>query len=235
MRKNKMNRYSIAFLFFALMSLPFANSMAENSEGFIKRPFQLKNNTHDLVVESTTLSLLEENSVQLEKQRPDLSIGFFTGPAAISNQSVKMGNTLTNYNFDNFVSIGVDAKKDIYSPHTGLGFQLEYLTYQNNQSALHILPATLYGFLRSSNFTQLKITGIVELGYTSAYIRQVGTVGRTGGLSGNATFWQAGFEVPVSPSKEMWSVGLFYSERIDAQSDFNLTGETIKLQGTVTL
>ena len=209
-------------------------ALAENSV-FEKRPFAISNEDRNLMVENTQLRLLQESTVQAYHRQPDLGFGFFIGSTGLKDQKVKMNDNYTAYKFSDIMSVGIDIKKDLYAQYFGLGFQLEYETYRNSVGALHILPVTAYGFGRTRGFSKFAIKGVAEVGYTNAYVRQMGTVERSGGLGAAAGFWQAGLEIPFKSTTDLWAMGLFYSERFAPEKDFDLSGRTIKLQGSITL
>lgn len=209
-------------------------SVPSPATNFVKREFSISEKTSDLVVESTQLSLLQETAVQRHERSADLSFGAFAGQTTLKNQQVNMGKTSTPFVFDDLVSVGLDVRKHL-SSYFGWGAQVEYQTYKNSMAALHIVPATLYGFGRTPGATKLKVRAVAGAGYSAAYVRQIGTVGRTGGLGGRAAFWEGGFEVPLKSRSEQWTMGLFYSERVAAEGDFDISGRAVKLQGAITL
>lgn len=199
-----------------------------------KREFKISNEQRDLMMENSTLSLLREETVQREERVADLTFGTFVGRSTLKDQRVNMSYSTTDYDFDELLAVGMDAKKHL-SPNMGWGVQVEYQNYRDQIAALHIVPATLYGFGRTREMTRLRLRAVAELGYSAAYVRQIGTAARTGGLGGRAAFWQGGFEVPLKTEGERWSLGLFYSRRFAPSGEFDLTDDTVKLQGSLTL
>jgi hypothetical protein len=219
---------------FVLFLLFVAQVAFADSSAFAKRPFLISNDSRDLVVESSATTLLTENTVQTVRRLPSLGFGFFAGSTQLKKQTVKMGDSLTVYETDRAPALGIDLKKDYYAQSFGMGFQLEYQNYRNELGALHILPATAYFFGRTRGYTKVGIKAVGEIGYSSAYVRQLGTLSRTGGLGANAAFAQGGFEIPVG-AHNSWNLGIFYSERFMPEGDLDLAGGTFKLQGAVTL
>lgn len=199
-----------------------------------KRHFEISNETNNLVVENQNISVLTEQTIQANRRRPDLTFGFFAGQLSFKGQTVKMGDSVTRYASENVMALGIDVKKD-FNQHWGLGFQVEYENVRNSEGSLHIVPGTGYVFGRTRGYTQAQIRGVAELGYSAGYIRQIGTLDRSGGLGATAAFWQGGVEFPIQRGREKWSLGLYYSEKFAPDGDFDLAGETLKLQGAITL
>ncbi len=221
----------------SLLALVFLFCGVANAESvaFAKRPFNISQDNRDLVVESSKLTLLTEQTVQAYRRPASMTFGFFGGSVALKNQNVSMGETVTGYNFsDSVPAVGIDVKKDLYRQWLGLGFQLEYETFRNKIGELHMIPATGYLFGRTRGYTKLNFKCVGEVGYTAGYVRQLGTTGRTGGLGGNSGFLQGGVEVPLN-TRDQWSLGLFYSNRFANGGEFDFSGQTLKLQGSITL
>lgn len=202
---------------------------------YAKRVFEISKEDRNLVDENAQVTFQQEETVQAHRREPDLSFGFFVGQMNWKAQTVKLGEVETPYDADSLISLGIDVKKDLYRKYAGLGLQLEYSGTTNDIGTLHIVPATGYFYGRTRGFTKVDVRAIAEAGYSHAYIRQLGTASRTGGLQAGAGFWQAGLEVPLTSGREQWSLGVFYSERFEADGDADLSGETFKVQGAITL
>jgi hypothetical protein len=223
------------FLLVALSLIVGAITARAEEAVYAKRAFEIKDESRDLMVENTAVVFQTEQTVQANRRQPDLAFGFFAGQATFNRQIVKLGDSLTGYGEADLATVGIDVKKDLWQRNFGLGFQLEYQNTRNRTGSLHIMPATGYIFGRTREVTQIHIKGVAEVGYTQAYVRQLGTEARSGGLAASAAFWQAGFEIPLKSGREEWSAGLFYSERLSPNGEVDLSGETIKLQGAITL